>query len=135
MAAIAKILRDFVRDRAAGRCEYCRIFEALFDEPFWIDHIRAEQHGGETNAENLAFCCMRCNRHKGPNLAGHDSVSGEDAFLFNPRKDSWSEHFEWVGAIIRGKTPAGRATVMTLNMNHPTRVEARAMLMEEGHIF
>ena len=36
-----------VRERADGRCEYCRIPQFAFPLPFQIDHIIAEQHGGE----------------------------------------------------------------------------------------
>jgi hypothetical protein len=40
-------LRAQVRDRAGGRCEYCRIHED--EDPFFtfpIDHVIAQQHGG-----------------------------------------------------------------------------------------
>lgn len=42
-------LRTKVRERAGGRCEYCRIHED--DDPFFtfpIDHVIAQQHGGST---------------------------------------------------------------------------------------
>ena len=108
---VGKRLRAQVRDRVGARYEYCRVPEQFFDEPFWIDHVTPEQHGGATTLENLAFCCMRCNRHKGPNLAGHDPVSNSGAFIFNPREEAWGDHFEWSGAVIIGKTSTGRATV------------------------
>lgn len=92
----------------------------------------AEQHGGVTTFENLAFRCMRCNRHKGPNLAGRDPITGELAFLYDPRKDTWYVHFEWASVMLIGKTSAGRATVVALNMNHPARISARAALVAEG---
>jgi hypothetical protein len=121
-----------VRDRAAGCCEYCRLPEEFTDEPFWIDHVIAEQHGGPTIIDNLAFCCARCNRHKGPNLAGIDPTSGAAVFLFNPRRDTWSMHFTWSGAVLVGNTPTGRATVAALNINHPRRRDVRMALMLEG---
>ncbi len=69
---VERAVREQTRVRAKGRCEYCRVSDAWFDEPFWIDCVRAEQHGGRSSLENLAYYCMHCNRYKGPNLAGHD---------------------------------------------------------------
>jgi hypothetical protein len=39
--------------------------------------------------------------------------------LFNPRQDSWKEHFAWAADRIRivGQTPTGRATVALLDLN------------------
>lgn len=39
--------RQFIRERARDRCEYCRLHQD--DEPFFpfqIEHIIAKQHGG-----------------------------------------------------------------------------------------
>jgi hypothetical protein len=41
-------LRLLVRERAAEACEYCLIAEAYAFFPHEIDHITAQQHGGET---------------------------------------------------------------------------------------
>jgi len=51
---------------------------------FPLEHIIARQHGGETNLDNLAWACHRCNRHKGPNLTGIDASTREIAPLFHP---------------------------------------------------
>jgi 5-methylcytosine-specific restriction endonuclease McrA len=51
-------LRQFVRERAGHRCEYCRLSQEA--EPFFayhIEHIIARQHGGGDNSENLALAC------------------------------------------------------------------------------
>ena len=88
-------LRAQVRDRAGGRCEYCRIHED--DDPFFtfpIDHVIAQQHGGATTLDNLWLSCFRCNAHKGPNLASVDPATAMTAQLFHPRRDSWDEHFQ-----------------------------------------
>ena len=39
--------------------------------------------------------------------------------LFNPRQDSWSQHFAWAADRIHlvGRTPTGRATVTLLDLN------------------
>jgi hypothetical protein len=123
-----KALEDLVRRRANNRCEYC-----LFPlPPFHIEHIIARQHGGQTTDGNLALACARCNRHKGPNLAGIDRDSGALIALFNPRQDRWVEHFREKGPRIEGTTAIGRVTVTVLDMNHPLRVGARRELIVAG---
>ena len=104
--------RDYVRSRAESCCEYCGLDQqALAGVPFTIDHIRARQHGGSDDPENLAFACIECNLHKGPNLTGIDPDTDEIERLFNPRRDDRSQHFAMNGRVIVGLTPVGRATV------------------------
>ena len=57
--------RDFIRERAKGFCEYCRISERFTLAVHEIDHVIAVKHGGQTIEENLALCCALCNRYKG----------------------------------------------------------------------
>jgi len=126
-------LRKLVRERAGNRCEYCRIHQN--QDPFFafhIDHVIARQHGGKTEPGNLCLSCYRCNSHKGPNIASIDPKTEEIVRLFHPRRDSWTDHFEWVGAILVGRTPTGRATVVLLAVNHPDYVLLRESLIEEG---
>lgn len=85
--------------------------------PFQIDHIIAEQHGGSAVTDNLAFACPHCNRQKGPNIAGLDPESGNLVRLFHPRDDVWSQHFEFQGSLIMGKTAIWRTTIRVLAMN------------------
>ncbi len=107
-------IREFVRNRAAHRCEYCRIpQDALLWAKFHIEHIRARQHGGTDDPENLALACRRCNLCKGPNLSSIDPETEVLARLFNPRTDSWSEHFALVGHRIIGLTNIGRHSEAT----------------------
>jgi len=121
-----------VRQRARLSCEYCLMPQGIHRLRFPIDHIIARQHGGATVLENLALACGRCNLHKGPNIAGIDPQSGQMARLFNPRIDRWSEHFRWNGALVEGVSPEGRATVVTLAMNHAEDVAIRLELIEQG---
>jgi len=95
-------LRQLVRERAADRCEYCRLPQAVLRTTLQIEHIVARQHMGEDAAENLALSCDRCNLHKGPNLAGIDPDSGELTRLFDPRRDAWDQHFELSREVIVG---------------------------------
>jgi len=118
-------------ERAEHRCVYCRIPHPAYRLPFQIDHIIARQHGGETFAENVALCCLHCNRHKGPNLAGWDYTSREMQRLFNPRTDVWEDHFELRGYRIDGKTGTGRVTVHVLAINADDLLSLRAALIAE----
>lgn len=127
--------KQFVRQRAQGRCEYCGISETYFAQLFQIEHIVARSHRGESEPANLALACRRCNLHKGPNLAGIDPVSGELTRLFDPREDVWSDHFEQdSNGEIRGLSDVGRTTVFVLAMNDERRVELRRAIamMSEG---
>ncbi|MBV9035874.1 MAG: HNH endonuclease [Acidobacteriaceae bacterium] len=117
--------------QAADRCEYCHLPASASPPPFQIDHIIARQHGGKTEPDNLALCCVHCNRYKGPNIAGIDQVSGEIVRLFHPRKDIWAEHFRWSGAELIGITAVGRVTIQVLFINDPEMQSFRLALMEE----
>ena len=128
-------LAALVRQRANGRCEYCLLPSRAMLPPFHIEHVVARQHGGETCLENLAFACGRCNRKKGPNLAGIDPNEGTLTPLFNPRAHLWSTHFEVdprpSGIEIRGKTAIGRTTVLVLGLNDEMRIWVRTKLWQE----
>jgi hypothetical protein len=127
-----KRLLQEVRRRAEGRCEYSRLTERYYPAPFVIDHIIARQHGGATDADNLALACFRCNLYKGPNIAGIDPLLGELTPLFHPRRNSWTDHFEWAGAELVGRSPIGRVTIAVLAINHPDAVAVRESLIAEG---
>ena len=128
-------LRELVRERALGNCEYCRFPQQSSVRPFHCDHVVAQQHGGESVAENLAWACNHCNLHKGPNLTSIDPLTGQTTRLFNPRRDQWEELFLWEGAILVGRTAIGRATVNIVDANNRMLVATRAALMEEGVYF
>jgi hypothetical protein len=121
-----------VRERANHRCEYCHLTVYFYPLPFHIDHIVPRQHGGSTDADNLALACLHCNRHKGPNLAGRDPIHGTVVSLFHPRHQIWAEHFQWQEADVIGLTATGRATVQVLAMNAPDFKAIRWSLKQEG---
>jgi hypothetical protein len=121
--------RDLVRARARDRCEYCLLPQDALPVPtFHVEHVRAKQHGGSDEPNNLALACDRCNYHKGTNLTGVDPQTNNIALLFNPRVDSWSEHFRITRGRVIGLTDVGRATVAVLNMNAPRRVKLRLQI-------
>jgi hypothetical protein len=123
-------LEQLVWQRANRRCEYCQFPAEIAQLPFQIDHIISQKLHGPTVAENLALSCERCNSHKGPLAAGY--LEGRHVPLFHPRKDRWSDHFEWHGPYLVGKTDVGKVTIDVLAINLPYRVTLRAALIEEG---
>lgn len=95
----------------------------------------AEQHGGKTDLDNLAYACFECNRQKGPNLASLDPQTGERAWLYNPRTQNWADNFRLDDSgTISGLTAEGRATVSLLAFNDPERVQDRKELIELGKL-
>jgi hypothetical protein len=122
-------LRRLVVQRAVGRCEYCQLSQAGQEATFHIDHIIPAVAGGQTVAENLALACVSCSLRKAARQTALDPHSGEAVALYNPRRDTWHEHFQWEGVSLVGLTPHGRATIAALAMN---RVLMRAIREEEA---
>jgi hypothetical protein len=118
--------------RARGCCEYCQLAQAHSVIPHTIDHIRAKKHHGHHTMENTCVACAHCNGAKGSNVAGYDPETGDLVPLFNPRSDVWHDHFWWNGPVLSGNTPVGRATIDVLNINDPTRVDQRDLLIRAG---
>ena len=125
-------LEQLVRQRAGGRCEYCRLPQAGTQVPFEIDHIVARKHRGPTTAGNLAVSCYYCNVYKGPNLTGRDPSTGKVTSLYHPRRHKWSYHFRFEGSTLIGRTAIGRTTIEVLRMNHHQLVALREVLMAGG---
>ena len=128
-ATISAALRRRVQERALGICEYCLLSEsdAYFShEP---DHIVACKHGGMTSFENLCWSCFDCTRFKGSDSASLDPEGDRLVPLFNPRTDSWKDHFRLEEKLtINGQTPIGRATERLLKFNMDSRIEVRQAL-------
>ncbi len=123
-------LRRLVEERANRLCEYCLLPADVTFFPHEIDHVIAEKHGGETNADNLAFTCWRCNRHKGSDLGSFDPQTGAFSFLFNPRTQQWDEHFKLEELQIVGLTSQGRTTARLLQFNSDERLAERQRLRD-----
>lgn len=119
--------KALIRERAGNRCEYCQLHQS--DSPLatlHVEHIVPKKHGGTDDLDNLALACIDCNLHKGPNLTGIDSETGEVTELFHPRRHRWDDHFEWDGLNIIGKTAIGRTTVRVLHMNSDDQLALRS---------
>jgi len=126
-------LRRVIRERAGHRCEYCLLQEDDAFLPHEPDHIIAIKHRGETTEENLAWTCFVCNRGKGSDLASVDETTGEIVRLFNPRTDSWDDHFELLkdGSIL-ARTSVARVTCSLLKLNRPELLAIRALLAKSS---
>src|SRR5437870_12114424 len=105
-----------VRQQARHRCGYYLCSEILLGMPMEFDHLIPQAAGGTIREENLWLACRRCNAFKGKQTHVHDLDSAEWVALFNPRQQTWIDHFAWSedGAEIIAKTPCGRATVAAL---------------------
>jgi hypothetical protein len=96
-----------------------------------VEHINPV--GGD-HPDNLCLSCPNCNLSKAAATTAKDPTTGEDVPLFNPRNQTWDEHFAWQDdyALIRGSTPIGRATATRLKMNRPRIVLARKRWVQAG---
>ena len=125
-------LRRFVATRAGGLCEYCLINE---EDAFFgceVDHIISEKHGGQTDADNLAYACAFCNRSKGSDIGSIVQQTGDFVRFFNPRTDHWSAHFVLDGIIIAARSDIGEVTARILDFNNEERLFERQTLQAIG---
>ena len=111
--------RQQVRARAGALCEYCHSSEAAATAMFEIDHIQPRSWGGSDSLDNLALACQRCNAYRYNFTTASDPETQTEIALFNPRQQSWAEHFIWTADALRilGQTPVGRATANRLDFN------------------
>jgi hypothetical protein len=90
---ISSALRQLVATRAQHLCEYCLIHE---DDAYFgceVDHIISEKHGGQTEAEILAFACAFCNRSKASDLGSLIGATGVFARFFQSTHRSLERTF------------------------------------------
>lgn len=129
----AALRREVVR-RAGEICEYGLIHQDDALLGCAVDHIVSEKHGGQTEFENLALSCTLCNRRKGTDLASVVPETRRVVALFNPRTDSWIEHFRLSGDVltIHPRTDVGTVTARLLGFNDFHRQAERALLREDG---
>ena len=100
--------------------------QACTQLPHEADHIRAQKHKGPTTLQNLCWACALCNSHKGSDASAYVPGTDELVRLFNPRIDSWDDHFEWVGPRLMGQTDIALATLELLRINTDSRVSVFA---------
>lgn len=127
-------LRRLVTNRAQNCCEYCRLQSCFSADSFTVDHILPWASGGQTVFENLSLCCHGCNQHKSTKTFAIDPATELPAAVFNPRQQSWEEHFAWNDdfTLIIGLTATGRATIEALWLNRNGLVNLRRALYAVG---
>ncbi len=133
-------VRDYTRERAKCRCEYCQIYDPDYAAatPFHLEHITpksAFEDGDNTrdNPANLAWSCPRCNQYKHEKIEWPDPATDQITRLYNPREDLWDQHFRaQPGGQIVGTTDIGRATVGALKINDLRRVQGREIGYKQG---
>jgi len=125
MTDISPSLHAEVVLRAGHRCEYCRLSQLGQEATFHIDHVVPRAAAGPTTADNLALACVSCSLRKWAKQTATDPDSGKEVPLFNPRTQTWAEHFRWEGERVVPLTSTGRATVAALAMNRPLIVAIR----------
>jgi len=129
---VSESLRRFIAERAAYRCEYCLLHEDDAYSPHQIDHIISRKHGGQSDSDNLAYACLRCNAWKGSDVGSIDTETRKFVRLFHPRRERWDDHFVFRGALIEPLSDEGRATVRLLKLNLDKRVAERRLLAAVG---
>jgi hypothetical protein len=113
---------------AEHRCEYCHAPEVIFNIAFEVDHIVAVGRDGTDQPSSWALACRMCNLRKSDVTHATDPTTGQNVPLFNPREQTWEDHFEVSQEApfrVTGKTPIGRATEDHLQMNSTLQLAAR----------
>ncbi len=80
--------REKVRQRAQFACEYCGVTESDTGNQLTIDHFQPTSKSGSDQLDNLIYCCIGCNQHKG----AYWPTSPDEPSLWNPRRESRSHH-------------------------------------------
>ena len=127
-------LRRRVEKRARRRCEYCHAPQRVSGYRFHVEHILPIAEGGSHALPNRALACATCNLAKADKTVSVDPRTKAQVPLFNPRTQSWEDHFRWGKdkQMLIGRTPTGRATVAELDMNNELHKEARRLWFETG---
>jgi hypothetical protein len=123
-------IRRLVAQRADNLCEYCLIAEHDTILGCAIDHIISIKHGGSSNIDNLAYCCVYCNRFKGSDIGSIIIDKKEFVRFYHPRWDNWGEHFKLNNSTIESLTNIGQVTARILGFNDQSRLLERQLLID-----
>jgi hypothetical protein len=131
---IPEDLRARIQEADRGLCRYCLVSEINTGMPLTYDHITPRAKGGATSFENVCRACRPCNEFKGTVTHALDPLTGEHVPLFDPRMQTWADHFAWSAdrTRVEGLSAVGRATVVALRMNRPAITTARGRWAEAG---
>ena len=134
MSDLPKKLAKEIRRDAKNRCGYCLGEQRYIFAWLEIEHLHPRAKGGKTVRENLWLACPFCNTLKSAQTHGLDPKTKRKVPLFNPRTQSWKNHFAFDDdqATILGKTLCGRATVNALKLNHELALATRKLWVGVG---
>ncbi|MDP9171314.1 MAG: HNH endonuclease [Acidobacteriota bacterium] len=122
MADIESALRQFVRTRADGFCEYCRIPEQFMlaerSKARWSDSCRESR-----------FVLRTLQPVKGSDIASIDAETGQLTPLSHPPRDRWEDHYLFSAGEILALSATGRVTIRLLRMNRPARIKERQLVI------
>jgi len=131
---ISQVVKDLVRKRAGGCCEYCRCPEQFATQAHSIEHIHSRAQGGSNDPSNLALACQGCNNHKYAKTEAADELTEETIPLFHPREMDWEDHFVWSDdySEVIPLSAVGRVTVRELRLNRTGVCNMRRILYLMG---
>ena len=127
-------LERLVRQRADGRCEYCRLPQpasahcpsrSTTSSPATIKAAPAS-----ANLASRLRLLQRLQRPEYPRALTPQLASSRP--LFNPRRHKWTHHFRYASGELIGRTAIGRTTVEVLRINGPNLIALRELLMDDG---
>jgi HNH endonuclease len=134
-AFISAAIERRVRAIAGNRCGYCLSPQHLVMARLEMEHIIPLAKGGSDAEATLWVACRICNCHKSDKTTAVDPETGAVVPLFNPRTQTWSDHFRWSDEGIRivGRTAIGRATIIALYLSDDADVlEVRSYWVSAG---
>ena len=135
-----------------AQCEKCCYCESRFhaDTPPEIEHFRpksAVRQKAATGREypgyywlayswdNLLMCCRECNLKKSDFFPlvneskrarnHHDELDVEDPLFVDPGNEDPRDHIDFFGSTVRGRTPRGRRTIQTMELDRSGLEELR----------
>jgi hypothetical protein len=115
-------IREQVRHRAQGACEFCGITEIDAGGMLTIDHFQPRTKSGSDALENLIYACIACNQYKQDYWPRTETAP----ILWNPRQESASQHFvEQEDGELTALTPTGIFTIKRLRLNRSQLIAAR----------
>lgn len=127
---MADELRTQVRERFNASCGYCGVHEDTVGSTLTVDHHRPRMHGGAHDAENLVYCCARCNEYKGAYWHEQDPPHVR---LLHPGLDDLKQHLRPNDdGHVTGVTPEGEFFVQRLRLNRPQLVAYRLTRRSEA---
>jgi hypothetical protein len=128
---ISAELWEQVRQRAHLACEYCGVTETDTGGQLSVDHFQPRAHGGPNQADNLLYCCFRCNQYK----ADYWPTQPNDPALWNPRQEPITTHLLTLadGTLYPITTP-GAFTLQRLRLNRPPLVAYRHRQQSQAEV-